>query len=205
MSSNINPNNINTHYPIAGQDNDSQGFRDNFTNTKTNFEFTKDEINDLQNSVLLKNTLQGSDESVNDHNDLNGNMITSALMKNMRQVAITGGTGEIDVSEGSYHQLNLDDNTNSEITLTFINIPNTTTPVSVSKFTVDLIVTNDTNPSYQVYLPVDTIGYKELEYYRSDANGAYYLDLPTGRFVYEFFTIKGDVELMVTPLIQSTY
>ena len=27
MSSNINPNNIDTTYPVAGQDNDSQGFR----------------------------------------------------------------------------------------------------------------------------------------------------------------------------------
>ena len=30
MASNINPNNIDTTYPVAGQDNDSQGFRDNF-------------------------------------------------------------------------------------------------------------------------------------------------------------------------------
>jgi len=32
--SNINPNNINAAYPVAGVDNDSQGFRDNFTNIK---------------------------------------------------------------------------------------------------------------------------------------------------------------------------
>ena len=31
MTSSINPNNIDGTYPIAGQDNDSQGFRDNFT------------------------------------------------------------------------------------------------------------------------------------------------------------------------------
>jgi hypothetical protein len=37
--SNINPNNINGSYPIAGQDNDSQGFRDNFTNILNNFNF----------------------------------------------------------------------------------------------------------------------------------------------------------------------
>ena len=28
MTSNINPTNIDSDYPIAGQDNDSQGFRD---------------------------------------------------------------------------------------------------------------------------------------------------------------------------------
>ena len=48
MSSNINPNNIDGTYPIAGQDNNSQGFRDNFTQTKVNFQYAADEINDLQ-------------------------------------------------------------------------------------------------------------------------------------------------------------
>lgn len=51
MSSNINPNNINGNFPVAGQDNDSQGFRDNFTNILNNFSFAATEINDLQNSV----------------------------------------------------------------------------------------------------------------------------------------------------------
>ena len=47
MSSNINPNNIDTTYPVAGQDNDSQGFRDNFTNIKNNFTEAQTELNDL--------------------------------------------------------------------------------------------------------------------------------------------------------------
>ena len=34
MSSNIVPGNIDGTYPKAGQDNSSQGFRDNFTATK---------------------------------------------------------------------------------------------------------------------------------------------------------------------------
>ena len=57
MSSNINPNDIDATYPIAGQDNDSQGFRDNFTNIKTNFQYAEDEITDLQNKVILKKLL----------------------------------------------------------------------------------------------------------------------------------------------------
>lgn len=51
--SSINPNNINGSYPIAGQDNDSQGFRDNFTNIKNNLTFAKSEITDLQTKSLL--------------------------------------------------------------------------------------------------------------------------------------------------------
>ena len=37
MASNIVPGNIDGEFPVAGIDNDSQGFRDNFTNTSTNF------------------------------------------------------------------------------------------------------------------------------------------------------------------------
>jgi hypothetical protein len=38
MASQINFNIIDGTYPVAGQDNSSQGFRDNFTNIKNNFE-----------------------------------------------------------------------------------------------------------------------------------------------------------------------
>jgi hypothetical protein len=68
MASNINPNNIDGTYPVAGQDNNSQGFRDNFTNTKTNFQFAANEITELQSKAVLKAALSGStlDNNMND-------------------------------------------------------------------------------------------------------------------------------------------
>lgn len=51
MASNINSDNIDGSYPIAGQDNDSQGFRNNFTNIKTNLQYAKNEISVLQSTV----------------------------------------------------------------------------------------------------------------------------------------------------------
>lgn len=51
MASNINPYNIDHTFPVAGQDNDSQGFRDNFTNTRNNFIQTKAEVESLQADV----------------------------------------------------------------------------------------------------------------------------------------------------------
>ena len=66
--SSINPNNIDGTYPIAGQDNDSQGFRDNFTNIKNNFTFSKTEIEDLQNNAILKTALAGTTLDNNLHN-----------------------------------------------------------------------------------------------------------------------------------------
>lgn len=60
MASNINPFNIDGTYPVAGQDNDSQGFRDNFTNIRNNLGFAKNEIEDLQSKVILKSPLSGA-------------------------------------------------------------------------------------------------------------------------------------------------
>jgi len=57
MTSAINPNNINGAYPVAGQDNNSQGFRDNFTNTGTNFQYAANEITDLQTKLSLAHNL----------------------------------------------------------------------------------------------------------------------------------------------------
>ena len=37
MASNIEPGNVDGAYPVAGQDNSSQGMRDNFSAIKTNF------------------------------------------------------------------------------------------------------------------------------------------------------------------------
>lgn len=48
MASNINPNNIDTTFPIAGQDNDTQGFRTNYINIQNNFSTAASEITALQ-------------------------------------------------------------------------------------------------------------------------------------------------------------
>lgn len=49
MASAINPTNIDGAFPVAGQDNDSQGFRNNFTNIRNNLTIAKNEIEALQN------------------------------------------------------------------------------------------------------------------------------------------------------------
>ena len=69
--SSINPNNINGQYPIAGQDNDSQGFRDNFTNIKNNLTFAKSEIEALEQNAILKTALPG----ITLNNEMNNNQL----------------------------------------------------------------------------------------------------------------------------------
>ena len=121
MASSINPNNIDTTYPIAGQDNDSQGFRDNFTNIKTNFEFAESEIDDLQSKVLLKSALTGTSLD----NDLNGALMKNAKIQGYRGTLVdqsaTSGSITLDYSTGHYHTIT----TGGNITIAFSNLPAT--------------------------------------------------------------------------------
>jgi len=48
MASNIDPGTIDATYPIAGQDNDTQGFRDNYLRIKEQLDVAKAEISALQ-------------------------------------------------------------------------------------------------------------------------------------------------------------
>ena len=84
MSSNINPNNIDGTYPIAGQDNNSQGFRDNFTQTKVNFQYAADEINDLQAKGIFKAALTGTTLD----NNMGDALLYAALIQDFAAVKI---------------------------------------------------------------------------------------------------------------------
>ena len=69
MASSINTDGLDALYPVAGVDNDSQGFRDNFANIKTNLGHAKTEITDLQGGVAR----------IDDENDFDGNTIEDAV------------------------------------------------------------------------------------------------------------------------------
>jgi len=57
MASKIIPTNIDITYPIAGQDNDTKGFRDNFTNIRNNFTIAASEISAIQANVAVSPTI----------------------------------------------------------------------------------------------------------------------------------------------------
>jgi hypothetical protein len=119
MTSAINPNNIDGAYPVAGQDNNSQGFRDNFTNTATNFQYAADEISDLQAKVVLKAALTGT--TLN--NDMGGSVLSNAQLQDMSETVVAlgtvSGTNTINYALGSYQTLT----TNGAVALAFSNFP----------------------------------------------------------------------------------
>jgi hypothetical protein len=117
--SSINPNNIDGTYPIAGQDNDSQGFRDNFTNIKNNFTFAYDELTDLQSKVVLKSALSGGSIS----NDMAyAQLISPQLLKSVETKNDLGtktGSFTISWADGHFQYYTTSGNT----TLAFSNWP----------------------------------------------------------------------------------
>jgi len=119
MTSNINPNNIDGAYPVAGQDNNSQGFRDNFTNTSTNFEYAANEITDLQNKAVLKAALTGTTLD----NNMQGSVLSNAQLQDMSETVVplgtVSGTTTINYSLGSVQTLT----TNGAVSLAFTNFP----------------------------------------------------------------------------------
>lgn len=84
MTSQVNPYNIDENFPVAGQDNPSQGFRNNFTNIQNNLQTIKDEIDDLHAKVLVKTPLNG----VAMNNDLQGNVISNPSFNG--QITVSG-------------------------------------------------------------------------------------------------------------------
>ena len=119
MTSAINPNNINGAYPVAGQDNNSQGFRDNFTNTKTNFQYAADEISDLQSKVVLKAPLTGT--TLN--NNMLGSIVSNGVAQNfgLTRVALgtVSGSTTIKYAAGHYQIFTMGGN----VSLAFSDLP----------------------------------------------------------------------------------
>lgn len=84
--SNINASNIDGAYPVAGQDNDSQGFRTNFTNIKNNLATAAIEITSLETNTAKTNV----------NNNFNSNEVSNAkFVNNVEKVHDFGTTSGI--------------------------------------------------------------------------------------------------------------
>jgi hypothetical protein len=129
VTSAINYASINENFPVAGQDNDTQVFRDNFDTIKTNFLEAKSEIEDLQD-----NTARTDQDT-----DFNRNIITNAVLQNVYEKKFDGGTITagltIDFENGRYQIYRFGANVNVD----FLNFPDdATTPSGMGKVTLEL-------------------------------------------------------------------
>ena len=186
MTSAINPNNINGAYPVAGQDNNSQGFRDNFTNTANNFTFAADEISDLQATAVLKQALTGT---VLDNNML-GSPLSNALLSNMADATLAlgtvSGTTVINYALASYQTLT----TNGAVSLSFTNFPASGAAASV------VVQVTVANTIHTLILPaavtVNNVGIQGLNTSTNTITFA-----ATGVYSFEFSTANGGAAITV--------
>lgn len=101
---------IDALYPVAGVDNDSQGFRDNFNIIKTQ----------LNNAATDLTTLDTNTAKKNAANDFSGNIITDATFiantKEVNNIGPVGASQNINWTDGDYQTITV---TANPITLSF--------------------------------------------------------------------------------------
>jgi hypothetical protein len=119
MTSQINPNDINGEYPVAGVSNNTQGMRDNFTNTKQNFKYAADEITDLQAKAVLKSALTGTTLDNNMANNVIYNAQIRGFSGTVVAIAATSGSIAVDYTAGHYQTIVMAGN----VSLSFTNFP----------------------------------------------------------------------------------
>ena len=111
MTSAIVSSTIDAAFPVAGQDNNSQGFRDNFQVTKTGLAQAATEISALQlNTAKLDAT-----------NDFAGSIIQNAVTNKLYGavatiISVESGTTNVQVSTGEYHRITIGDSATLELT-----------------------------------------------------------------------------------------
>lgn len=214
MASNINPYNIDGTFPIAGQDNSSQGFRDNFTNIKNNFTFATNEITDLQNKAIVTSALNG--QTIN--NDMAGAIIRRPQLASWTQTlldlgAISGGV-TLDFNQANFQKIT----TAGSITLGLANWPTSigTGALGYGLLRIWIVVTD---ASHRLILPssvditaTDLAGYLGNQIVSFDAPGNYVFDLSSidGGSNYLIFDVTRnrstirDTNLYFNPAVTAT-
>ena len=198
MTSAINPNNIDGAYPVAGQDNNSQGFRTNFTNTKTNFEYAATEITDLQDKVVLKAALTGT--TLN--NDMQGSVLSNAQLQDMSQTVVaqtaTNGSITINYSLGSYQTIG---SSTGSISLGFSNWPALGTYGTVRvQMTISNVAHTLTVPS----AVGNGVTYTSLQYIKGRTASTQVITFSdTGTYVFEFSTSNSGTSVFIQDLTRG--
>ena len=190
MTSNINANNIDATFPIAGVDNDSQGFRTNFASIKTALSYAKTEISDLQDKAILKSALTGGSLD----NNMSGGLIRGALIQDFREKrvelsTISGGTLTLDHTLGSYQQAISGGN----FSVAFASWPAAGT---LGRIRLELTVTSTAH--VMTLTASVSLGVKGIAGWSSATNAITFSE--TGTFIFEFTTDDAGATIHIADL-----
>ena len=182
MASNIVPGNIDGTYPKAGQDNSSQGFRDNFNGIKNNFTEAKTEIEDLQTNKA----------STNANTNFSDYVVSKATFKDTAETvyphgAVGGGSVTLNYENGHYQTLTV----TADTTFAYINFPVTGT---LGRLILDITVAPGATT---LTFPSATI--KADNIHGSDGTSDQ-ITPGLGRALYEFMTPDGGTTVLMHQL-----
>jgi len=195
--SNINPNNIDGTFPVAGQDNSSQGFRDNFTNIRNNFSYAQSEISDLQAKSITTSALNGG--TLN--NNMGYNTIQNAQLFSPSYTYLnigtptSGSTVTLDYSQGTEQKFT----TNGNYTLAFTNWP------AAGQMGILTLWINVTNTSHVVTVPITspgiTVGLNDIAG-SNTVTGVLTFD-QVGNYLLQFTTVDNGQNIFITDLSRN--
>jgi hypothetical protein len=196
MASLVNPSNINGNFPIAGQDNDSQGFRDNFTNIRNNFTFIKTEVEDLQSKAVLKSALTG----LSLDNNFLGSQIKNVQLKNYSETlydwGITSGDIVLDLALGNVHKIY----TSDTISINSV-IKNWPTSLQWSRVLVYVTVSSLT---HKMQLPSSIVTDLSAIPGLRNKSGSYEITFgETGNYIFEFSSTDSGQTVFVRELTKG--
>lgn len=144
MTSNINYSAINENFPVAGQDNDTQVFRDNFDTIKTSLQTANTEVTALQNATQGLALTEYDDVDHGSGSDFNQKVIFNAVLQNSYDKKFDLGSPEgavtIDFENGNYQIVRI----GADTTIEFLNFPDSDSfPTGVGKVTLELYSDGD--------------------------------------------------------------
>lgn len=192
--SNINPQSIDGTYPIAGQDNNSQGFRDNFTNTVNNFTFAAAELTDLQQNAVLKAAL-GSVGQTSVTNDMNYALLTHPQIKAAVEtpslnLTVSTGTFVVNWESGHFQSVTVTGDTS----FTFSNWP-----VANYYTKLRLQVTVTGGPHDLTFPSGVNLNLSTIQGYTSGQ----VVSLNTGLYVFEFSTVNAGANVIIEDVLRN--
>jgi len=149
--------NINATFPVAGQDNDSQGFRDNFASIKSALTEANTEVSALQTVVVTTADLATQSTPVT--NNFQNSVISNAGFTKLSGVFygpnthVTTNTN-VDLSNGPIQKFIIAGN----VTLTFTDWPSNSNYLNATYSTVRVMLYGDQLNSYTVTLSTANSG-----------------------------------------------
>jgi hypothetical protein len=167
--------------------NNTQGFRSNFTETATNFQYAAQEITDLQNKSVLKQALAGTTLD----NNMSDNLIYAVKLNDVSYtyVALTATAGAIaiDYAAGQFQSIT----TSGSVSLSFTNFPPSGS-AGIIRLSIAI-----TNTAYTLTLPAAvSLGTTGIQGYSANV----ITFAATGTYQFEFSTVDSGTVITIFDL-----